>query len=254
MDLLAPQSSSDGEPLPAYSVIAAAQPDRDLSEGQQIAMRYAARLCGLQPLLSGHGGLHTVRLMGVSDGDFDPYRPVFGAVRRYEPGEYQPLAGTPAEVDEYFITIRAAAPAVRLSRRCVPFLSNGGSFFDLSLQGRDDLAEQWVRANPMGVVDAEFWVALGHGSFHVGDYAVASRRARQALAIDDDNSNAWVLVARLRLQQGEIRTAIEAAERAVRIDPAIAAPYHLLSECYLALGDTRRADEMATVAAARGIV
>ena len=222
--------SDDG----SYTVMAVVQPTAELSDAQQIAARYAARLYGMEPLLTGHSGLITLFKTGIEQGLFVPERPVLGAVRRYAPGDYSASGGTPADVDEYLLAVRL------LLREAMPrisqtFHSAGGGFAELMMQGNDFLAEELLRSQQGGPADAQLWAALGMQSLYVADVDGAERRLRQGLALDDTAVKVWTALGRLRLFQGQLDSAMAAAARAFQLDPADSDVVTLLADCERAL-------------------
>jgi predicted Zn-dependent protease len=223
-----------------------------LSDAHQLALHFAARQCGMEPLLGGHSGLAYVAFQAAADGTFERSRPVFGALRRYAPGEHNPSGATPEEVDEYFITVRAVAQQVPIRRTSMSVPSDG-SFLDLLIQGRSEEAERLLEASAEAPTDASVWTMLAGMSLALLDHAAADRRITRALAANDRHVLAWVQLAELRLAQGRPEEAMEAAAHAFRLDSGNGHAAAMLAKLYRAMGDRETARAMAATAAMLGV-
>lgn len=76
-------------------------------------------------------------------------------------------------------------------------------------------------------------VTVAEGIYTSGDIDRAYDALRQAVLLDPQNPKAFILLARIYLQQGKLDEAVRSAQRALQLDPSNANAYELMGKSYV---------------------
>lgn len=123
-----------------------------------------------------------------------------------------------AEIEDYAGAQRELERALRIdptSSRALGMLA-ATKFLTKDNAGYEATKQRALALNPK---DGEFFVTVGELNARVRQYETAARLAREGIAVDSTNWNAWATLANNLLRMGEVETARKAFEAALKGDP-----------------------------------